>query len=83
MFYECSHNRRPESSPNALDPARMSAVERLDEVAEILAAGLLRFRARQSKRKSNKSNGLREVPLDFPPERSVCGHEPNHDREGR
>jgi len=61
----------------------MSAAERLDEVAEILAAGLLRFRVRQSKKKSHESNGLREIPLDFPPERSVCGHEPNHDREGR
>jgi hypothetical protein len=61
----------------------MSAAERLDEVAEILAAGLLRVRARQSERKANNSKRLREVPLDFPPERSVCGHEPNHAGEGR
>ena len=32
----------------ALHPDRMSAAERLDEVAEILAAGLTRLRARQS-----------------------------------
>ena len=68
---------------NALDPHRMTATERLDEVAEILAAGLLRFRARQSERKANDSNLLREVPLDFPPERSVCRHEPTHAGESR
>jgi len=34
--------------PNALKPALMTAAERLDEVAEILAAGLMRAHARQS-----------------------------------
>ena len=33
---------------NPLHTSRMSAAERLDEVAEILAAGLMRLRARQS-----------------------------------
>lgn len=33
---------------NPLDPARMSAPERLAELADILAAGLMRLRARQS-----------------------------------
>ena len=33
---------------NALHPDLMSAAERLDEIAEILAAGLMRLRARQS-----------------------------------
>ena len=33
---------------NALKPDLMTAAERLDEVAEILAAGLMRVRARQS-----------------------------------
>jgi hypothetical protein len=32
---------------NALDPNRMTAAERLAEVGEILAAGLLRLRARE------------------------------------
>jgi hypothetical protein len=32
---------------NALDPRLMSAAERLDEIAEILAAGLMRLRARK------------------------------------
>ena len=31
-----------------LDPNQMSAEERLTEIAEILAAGLIRLRARQS-----------------------------------
>ena len=33
---------------NPLKPDRMTAAERLDEVAEVLAAGLMRARARQS-----------------------------------
>jgi hypothetical protein len=32
---------------NALDPNRMTAAERLAEIGEILAAGLLRLRARE------------------------------------
>jgi hypothetical protein len=32
--------------PNALDPNLMSAAERLTEIGEILAAGLLRLRAK-------------------------------------
>ena len=41
-------------APNPLLPARMSAAERLGEVAEILAVGLMRLLARQS-------SGLSEV----------------------
>ena len=33
---------------NALHPDRMSAAERLDEIAELLAAGLMRLQARKS-----------------------------------
>ena len=33
---------------NALDPRLMSATERLDEIAEILAEALMRLRARKS-----------------------------------
>ena len=44
-------DRRPltrrEVMQNALDPNRMSATERLREVGEILATGLLRLRARE------------------------------------
>jgi hypothetical protein len=37
---------------NALDPNQMSAAERITEIAEILAAGLMRLRARKSNEKS-------------------------------
>lgn len=76
MFYECSHSRRWESSPNGLDPARMSASERLDEVAEILALGIFRMRARRAQKKPNDPNHLREFGLDFSAEESVSGLEP-------
>jgi hypothetical protein len=33
---------------NALDPNRMTATERIAEIGEILAAGLLRLRAREA-----------------------------------
>lgn len=33
---------------NGVDPGRLSASERLDEIAEILAAGLIRLNARKS-----------------------------------
>jgi hypothetical protein len=33
---------------NGVDPNRLTPAERLDEIAEILATGLMRLRARQS-----------------------------------
>jgi hypothetical protein len=33
---------------NGIDPGHLSAAERMAEVAEILAAGLMRLKARQS-----------------------------------
>ncbi len=36
--------------PNALDPNLMTAAERLDEIAAILAAGILRLKTRQAAR---------------------------------
>lgn len=54
---------------NALKPDLMTAAERLDEVAEILAAGLQRALARQS---SAQSADLGESSLDCPGDRS--GH---------
>ncbi|PAP95437.1 hypothetical protein CIT31_15675 [Mesorhizobium wenxiniae] len=39
---------------NALSPDRLSTVERLSEIASILAAGLVRLRARQSSRLSGE-----------------------------
>ena len=56
---------------NALHPDRMTAAERLDEVADILAAGLIRLKARKS---SRKSADARESSVDFTARQS--GHAP-------
>jgi hypothetical protein len=48
--------------PNALSPDCMTAPERLDEIAEILAAGLIRLSARKS---SGLSAHHGESSLDF------------------
>ena len=58
-------------SHNALDPDRMSTAERLDEVAAILAAGLVRLRSRRFSGKRHDSNALREGSLDSPAPQSV------------
>ena len=55
-----------------VDPDLMSAGERLDEVAAILAAGIRRLREKQS-----KSSTLRDVSLDFSAPRSVHGTPPS------
>jgi hypothetical protein len=47
---------------NALSPEQMSAAERLDEIAELLAAGLIRVRSRKS---SPISRDRGEISLDF------------------
>jgi len=57
---------------NALHPHSMSAAERLDEIAEILAAGLMRLRARRS---SSISGDLGEIRLDFSPGQRGHGHD--------
>jgi hypothetical protein len=62
---------------NAIDPRRLSAAERLDEIAEILAAGLMRLRARKS---SPLSRDPGESSLDFSPDQS--GHARPREREG-
>ena len=51
--------------PNPLHPGRMSAAERLDEIADILAAGLIRLRARKSSALSRDDG---ESSLDFSPD---------------
>jgi hypothetical protein len=56
---------------NALHPRHMSAAERLDEVADILAAGLIRLKARKSRR---LSADCRESSVDFTARQS--GHVP-------
>ncbi|WP_223291915.1 hypothetical protein [Defluviicoccus vanus] len=57
-------------SSNALSPDRMSAAERLTEIGEILAAGLIRLRARQREAEARRSG---ESSLDFPADQSVHG----------
>ncbi|MBL8658843.1 MAG: hypothetical protein JNM75_03700 [Rhodospirillales bacterium] len=56
--------------PNALDPDRMSAAERIEEIGEILATGLIRLRARQREAEVRRSG---ESSLDFPSDQSVHG----------
>ena len=68
--------------PNALDPNRMTAAERLDELAAILAAGILRLRTRNHKTR-NDPNRLRAFGLDFSGAESVSGFEPDDHGEGR
>ena len=63
---------------NALDPERMTADERLDEVADILVAGFLRLRNRES---ANNSNDFGDFPLDFPTHQSVSGSDPRQGGE--
>jgi hypothetical protein len=57
---------------NALDANLMSAAERLTEIGEILAAGLLRLRARE-----REAGDHEDLSLDFPASRSV------HAKNGR
>ena len=54
----------------SIHPDRMSAEERLREVGEILAAGLLRLRAR---RREVQAADTGELSLDFPARQSVHG----------
>jgi hypothetical protein len=52
-----------------LSPNAMTSAERLDEIADILAAGLMRVHARQS---TPKSSDLGDSSLDCPADQS--GH---------
>jgi hypothetical protein len=66
---------------NALAPDLMTADERLDEVACLLALGYLRLRARKLEQKANNPNHLREFGLDFGGQGSVCVTDTHADRE--
>ena len=55
---------------NALDPNLMTAGERLAEIGEILAAGLIRLRARQREAEARRSG---ESSFDFSGDQSVHG----------
>ena len=56
---------------NALDPNLMTRAERQREIGEILARGLIRLRARQSRQVSDDRG---DSCLDFSPDQR--GHEP-------
>lgn len=68
----------PARNRTSPDPAS----ERLDEVAQLLALGILRLRDRESRAVERVSDG-REVGVDFVSEQSVCRRETHHDREER
>lgn len=53
--------------PNPINPAHLSPAERLDEIAEILAAGLMRLKLRKS---SHLSADRGESSLDCTAQRS-------------
>jgi hypothetical protein len=55
--------------PNAIDAKQLTAAKRLDEIAEILAAGLMRLWARKS---SPKSADFGESSL------ALSGHQSGH-----
>jgi hypothetical protein len=61
--------RDPMLGANPAPAGRLSAQERLDEIAEILATGLMRLHARKS---SPKSADFGESSVDFSPHQS--GH---------
>jgi hypothetical protein len=65
--------KAPPRMHNGIDPGRLSPAERLAEIAEILTAGLMRLRARQS---SALSAPGRDSFLDFPPPQSGRGRKP-------
>jgi hypothetical protein len=66
-----------------LHPDHLTAAERLDEVARLLALGFLRLRARRNAEKANDPNHLSEFGLDFRDEGSVCDTDTHADRERR
>lgn len=55
---------------NALDPNLMTCAERLREIGKILAAGLIRLRARQQEA---AERGSGDSSVDFPGDQSVHG----------
>jgi hypothetical protein len=61
--------------PNPIPPSRLTAAERLAEIADLLAAGVMRLRARKSSLLSGHSG---ESSLDFM--RAERGHEPRRRR---
>ena len=61
----------------------MAASERLDEVARILALGILRLITRQKRENPNNPGHLREFGLDFPALKSGVGRKQRSQDGGR
>lgn len=61
----------------SIHPARLSAQERIAEIGQLLARGLIRLRARQSSRESAQ---VGESSLDFLPDQSGAANTPFGDR---
>lgn len=68
------------SGANAQSPSHLTATERLDEVARILAAGILRARAQRLESQAQSTGKKRECSLDLPLEES--GHVHTKTRRG-
>jgi hypothetical protein len=69
--------------PNPHHPDLMTPVERLDEVARLLALGFLRLRARRRAEEASEPNRLSRFGLDFRTEGSVCDTDTHSAREHR
>jgi hypothetical protein len=67
----------------AIYPSPISADERLDEVARLLALGYLRLRARRRAEKASEPNHLRRSGLDFAAEGSVMDTDAHPQRRRR
>jgi hypothetical protein len=71
------------SPSNDLHPGHLTPAERLDEVARLLALGILRLRARRAEQKRNDPNRLARFGLDFAAEGSVCDTDAHAQRRRR
>jgi hypothetical protein len=91
-YFACSAAWAAASRPSKTGSARalvvsnplhpdLTAAERLDEVARLLALGFLRLRARRQAEKAQELNQLRNFGLDFGAEGSVCDTDTHADRE--
>src|SRR5205085_7101410 len=72
MFISLRREHRA-NTMNPINANQMSASERLDEIGDLLAAGLIRLRARQS---STLSAPDGDSFLDFSPPKSGRGRKP-------
>ena len=71
----------PKRETDGFTPLSMSDDERLDEIAGLLALGILRLRARQRENSPVRSGSEAGLGLDFAAEQSVCGAGPENDQK--